>query len=184
VLLKDFNTSLFPDADLNMIIFQRFQQAPSNAYFTVIFSHLHLIIPHGLIAVSKLRFSCGSCPSATCSAALKFLVNYKIYHCFLSPWKLLYCFGMAKLQPSRPCRLCRPGWWPSMALGCDRVEDEGAQEKIDQKWPPQTSDQPNPEILTVNPQRFGLNYKDRCISPPNITFNATTGKKLSPARCR
>jgi hypothetical protein len=36
----------------------------------------------------------------------------------------------------------------------------GAQEKIDQKWPTQTSDHPNPEILTVNPQQifYGLMY--------------------------
>jgi hypothetical protein len=34
-----------------------------------------------------------------------------------------------------------------------------AQEKIDRKWPPQTSDHPNPEILTVNPQRIFLWFK-------------------------
>jgi hypothetical protein len=35
-----------------------------------------------------------------------------------------------------------------------------AQEKIDQKLPCQTSDHPNPEILTVNPQQnfYGLKY--------------------------
>jgi hypothetical protein len=35
----------------------------------------------------------------------------------------------------------------------------GAQEKIDQKWPRQTLDHPNPEILTVNPQRFFYGLK-------------------------
>jgi hypothetical protein len=42
---------------------------------------------------------------------------------------------------------------------CPRGGGGGAQEEIDQNWPRQTSDHPNPEILTVNPQRilYGLN---------------------------
>jgi hypothetical protein len=39
---------------------------------------------------------------------------------------------------------------------------------------------PNPEIIMVKPQRklYGLKHYGRYITPVNITFGVTSGKKL------
>jgi hypothetical protein len=56
----------------------------------------------------------------------------------------------------------QPDSLTSVVTGGQFVRDAlaGARENIDHKWPRQASDHPNPDILTVNPQRilYGLKY--------------------------
>jgi hypothetical protein len=69
---------------------------------------------------------------------------------------ILLGYNLIKLQDYVAERIIQPDSLTSVVSGAQFVRyalAEGAQEKIDQKWPRQTSDHPNPEILTVNPQR-------------------------------